>query len=123
MGGVTAPQTQGKGTTHIAGAKRTGAKGNTDGNTVPAADSSIDLSRSALSTISKRTLAEKAGPLSTPPDYEIVTKLGEGGMGVVYSAIQKTLDRKVAIKAIKSSKATSDCLNIFFFTFKCFGAN
>ncbi len=108
IGGVTSPQTQGNGTTHNAGAKRTGAKGKTDGNTVHAADTSIEFSRSVLSTISKRTLAEKAGPLATPPDYEIVTKLGEGGMGIVYSAIQKTLDRKVAIKAIKSSKATSD---------------
>ena len=107
MGGVTSPQTQVKGTTHNAGAKRTGAKGKTDGNTVHAADI-IDYSRSVLSTISKRTLAEKADPLATPPDYEIVTKLGEGGMGIVYSAIQKTLNRKVAIKAIKSSKATSD---------------
>ncbi|MCS7152765.1 MAG: serine/threonine protein kinase, partial [Bacteroidia bacterium] len=32
--------------------------------------------------------------------YEVVRPLGEGGMGVVYLAIQKPIDRKVAIKSI-----------------------
>ncbi|MCX7606593.1 MAG: serine/threonine protein kinase [Bacteroidia bacterium] len=32
--------------------------------------------------------------------YEILRTLGEGGMGVVYLALQKRIDRKVAIKAI-----------------------
>lgn len=32
--------------------------------------------------------------------YEVIRPLGEGGMGVVYLAIQKRIDRKVAIKSI-----------------------
>lgn len=112
LGGSSAPQTHSKGTTHNADIKRTAGGGQTARNSqLGSADTSIDTSRSAWSTISKRTLAEKAGPLSplsSPPDYEIVNKLGEGGMGIVYSAIQKTLDRKVAIKAIKAGKANSD---------------
>lgn len=32
--------------------------------------------------------------------YEIIRPLGEGGMGVVYLALQKRIDRKVAIKSI-----------------------
>ena len=38
--------------------------------------------------------------LATLPNYEVLGKLGEGGMGAVYSARQLTLDRLVAIKVL-----------------------
>ena len=58
---------------------------------------------SILKTISRRSLSQSDDrAIGSTPDYTIVKKLGEGGMGVVYAAIQKALDRKVAIKAIKS---------------------
>src|SRR5580658_10194227 len=52
------------------------------------------------------------GPPSAPAlvqlgGYRIVGKLGEGGMGVVYQAVQLSLDRTVALKVIKDD-FTSD---------------
>ena len=37
--------------------------------------------------------------------YEIVEKIGEGGMGAVYRAVDGMLDREVAIKAIRPELA------------------
>lgn len=43
-----------------------------------------------------------------PPDYEAIEILGQGGMGVVYKAKHKPLDRLVAVKMILSGEGASD---------------
>jgi WD40 repeat protein len=42
------------------------------------------------------------------PDYELVNVLGSGGMGVVYSARQTSVDREVAIKMIWPNQAKDE---------------
>jgi serine/threonine protein kinase len=45
---------------------------------------------------------KESAPAALPefPGYEVLSKIGEGGMGAVYRARQRTLDRMVAIKAL-----------------------
>ncbi len=48
------------------------------------------------------------------PDYELLAKLGEGGMGVVYTARQTSVDRTVALKMIRPGLAGDEASCVKF---------
>ena len=51
---------------------------------------------------------EETARINLPdPDYKLVRELGVGGMGVVFEAVQVSLNRRVAVKLLNSSLLTS----------------
>jgi serine/threonine-protein kinase len=50
---------------------------------------------------------------TTVGKYRIVDKLGRGGMGTVYKAVDQTLDREVAIKVLNPDLSDADVLKRF----------
>jgi len=62
------------------------------------------MSESEL-VIQSQVLREKTQKGSEKADYELTSRLGEGGMGIVYAARQAAIDRTVAVKMLKPRAA------------------
>jgi WD40 repeat protein len=58
--------------------------------------------------IQNRVVSDAEGGEADIADYDLISRLGEGGMGVVYTARQSSIDRTVALKMLKPGTATSE---------------
>ena len=65
--------------------------------------------------VNARSVAQKPKQVGNlAADYELLEVLGEGGMGVVYTARQASIDRTVAVKMLKPNLAASRDLQLKF---------
>ncbi|MCA9213352.1 MAG: protein kinase, partial [Planctomycetales bacterium] len=65
-------------------------------------DAYVQETKKSSLVIRSRALARRIdGPQSINADYELIDHIGEGGMGVVHSARQASIDRTVAVKMLR----------------------
>ncbi len=63
----------------------------------------------------RETAVPEAGPPRAVGAYEIVRRLGSGGMGTVYEAVQPELGRRVALKVVREGALSRSTLDRFRF--------
>jgi len=57
-------------------------------------------------TLARHPVSSRRGPPNLSDDYEIEREIGRGGMGVVYLAQQRSLNRQVAVKVLRPGEQT-----------------
>ncbi len=76
-------------------------------------DSTTTLGTGTL-VIKSRSVASQTGSVEAKTaDYELLKQIGQGGMGVVYSARQANFNRKVAIKMLRADSTGKNKRNEF----------
>ncbi len=75
--------------------------------TIKGADDEVASLRDSRLVIKSRAVKETDGTTRTGADYELLDVIGEGGVGVVYSARQASIDRNVAVKMLKPAGAAN----------------
>ncbi len=74
-----------------------------------------EASDSVFRRVATRQIADANSTQTEGVDYQIQDKLGEGGMGVIYSALQTAVNRVVAIKTRKAGKTKDEAARRQFF--------
>ena len=74
-----------------------------------------EASESVFRRVAMRQIIDANAEEGDGADYKIQDKLGEGGMGIVFSALQTAVNRVVAIKSIRSEKRDNDSTRRQFF--------